>query len=470
MIEWEAWSADAFARATRERKPILLAITAAWCGACHEMDRTTYAHPDVAALIAGGFVPVRVDTDRRPDINERYNLGGWPTTAFLTPGGDVLAGGTFVPVDRMPGVLRRVLDACDRDAALVAGDGPADRDRAQASGAACGRAPLDGQDLLDAAFSTYDEAHGGFGIEPKFPHTAPIHLAIDLWRETGAPRWRAIVERTLDAMADGGLRDGGGGYFRYAATRDWQRPHREQLLDTNAAVLRACAESTIAFGRGADRDRCASIVAFLRGTLGADGGGFYGSADDRALYAESNALATRALLAASLALDDPAIGTDALASFERVLLACYRPGEGVAHYFDGRASVRGLAADQIGSAAALLDAYELGAGEPYAMLAEELARHAVADMWDGHGGGLFDRAPAPDDVGLLRQRRKPFVLNAETASLLARLGQLRGLPDLNVRAPAALAAAAVQLDGQGPLAAHYVLALRMVDSADRENG
>ncbi|MGH9408404.1 MAG: DUF255 domain-containing protein, partial [Vicinamibacterales bacterium] len=126
MIEWEAWSADAFARATRERKPILLAITAVWCEACHEMDRTTYAHPDVAALIAGRFVPVRVDTDRRPDINERYNLGGWPTTAFLTPGGDVLAGGTFVPVDRMPGVLRRVLDACDRDAALVAADRPVD--------------------------------------------------------------------------------------------------------------------------------------------------------------------------------------------------------------------------------------------------------------------------------------------------------------------------------------------------------
>ncbi|MGH9408865.1 MAG: hypothetical protein ACRD1V_05370, partial [Vicinamibacterales bacterium] len=323
--------------------------------------------------------------------------------------------------------------------------------------------------LLEATFSTYDEVYGGFGVEPKFSHTAPLHLAIDLWHETDAPRWRSIVERTLDAMADGGLRDGGGGYFRYAATRDWQRPHREQLLDTNATLLRAYAEAVMAFRRAADRDRCASLVAFLRGTLGADGGGFYGSADDRALYAESNALATRALLAASLALEDPAIGTDALASFERVLLACYRPGEGVAHYFDGRASVRGLAADQIGSAAALLDAYELGAGEPYAMLAEELARHALAGMWDGRDGGLYDRAAAPGDLGLLRHTRKPFVLNAETASLLSRLGQLRKLSDLNAQAPAALAAAAAQLDGQGPLTAHYVLALRMVDSADREN-
>src|SRR6266566_1680000 len=82
MITWLPWSADAFARAAREGKPVLLSITAAWCHACHEMDRTTYADPEVAALVRDRFIAVRVDTDRRPDINERYNLGGWPTSAF----------------------------------------------------------------------------------------------------------------------------------------------------------------------------------------------------------------------------------------------------------------------------------------------------------------------------------------------------------------------------------------------------
>src|SRR6266566_3662721 len=108
MITWLPWSADAFARAAREGKPVLLSITAAWCHACHEMDRTTYADPEVAALVRDRFIAVRVDTDRRPDINERYNLGGWPTTAFLTPDGDVITGSTFVDVDRMAAVLTRV--------------------------------------------------------------------------------------------------------------------------------------------------------------------------------------------------------------------------------------------------------------------------------------------------------------------------------------------------------------------------
>src|SRR6185436_8457196 len=111
MIDWLPWGAEAFARAARETKPVLLSITAAWCRACHEMDRTTYADPAVAALIGERFVPVRVDTDRRPDINERYNLGGWPTTAFLTVDGRVIAGGTFITADRMPGVLARVAEA-----------------------------------------------------------------------------------------------------------------------------------------------------------------------------------------------------------------------------------------------------------------------------------------------------------------------------------------------------------------------
>ena len=130
MIEWLPWGADAFARAAREGKPVLLSITAAWCRACHEMDRTTYADPGVAALIRDRFVPVRVDTDRRPDINERYNLGGWPTTAFLTAGGEVVTGGTFVPVDRMAGVLDRVAAAYDalsnRASASAGADSAAD--------------------------------------------------------------------------------------------------------------------------------------------------------------------------------------------------------------------------------------------------------------------------------------------------------------------------------------------------------
>src|SRR3954471_690303 len=111
MVEWEPWGAAAFSRAARETKPVLLSISAAWCRACHEMDDTTYADAAVAEMIHRRFIPVRVDTDRRPDINERYNLGGWPTTAFLTADGRLVTGGTVVPPERMSGTRARVAEA-----------------------------------------------------------------------------------------------------------------------------------------------------------------------------------------------------------------------------------------------------------------------------------------------------------------------------------------------------------------------
>ena len=473
MVDWLPWTAEAFARAARERKPVLLSITAAWCRACHEMDRTTYADARVAEAIRDRVVPVRVDADRRPDINERYNLGGWPTTAFLTPAGDVITGGTFVPVERMVDVIARVaaeFASVDFSAAdHTAADHADDANQSAAGYADHADIAADfAEDAEGEAFSTFDEQYGGFGVEPKFPHTAPLLLAMALFRETRADHWRSIVERTLDAMADGPLWDTrAGGFYRYASTRDWQLPHEEKLLETNAAVLRACAEAAVTFGRAVDRDRTAKITNFITTGLKVEGGGYRGSDADAVLYADANALAASALLAAATVLEDSELARDALASFERVMLACYRPGGGLAHHANPAGSaIRGLLADHVAAIVALLDAHDVSDGEPYRMMAEELGHVVVRDMWDGRLGGFFDRAPSPDDLGLLRRRRKPFVSNAEAAIAFARLSRLeqrKGFPDPAVfreHAHGALNAAARELPGQGPLAAHYALARR----------
>ena len=69
------------------------------------MDETSYSDEAVIQYINDQFVPVRVDNDQRPDINLRYNMGGWPTTAFLTPEGDILTGATYLPPERMRELL-----------------------------------------------------------------------------------------------------------------------------------------------------------------------------------------------------------------------------------------------------------------------------------------------------------------------------------------------------------------------------
>ena len=280
-VAWLPWSRAAFARAEAERKPVLLSIAAAWCHWCHEMDRTSYADPSIAACINTRFVPIRVDADERPDISERYNLGGWPTTAFLTPDGVILAGGTFVPPERLAAVLAQVADAFDARRDVAPGGSTAEAEPPGPDG------PVSVEDLSHHVFSTFDEDHGGFGTEPKFPLVAPLHLALDLFAETRDPRYETIVVATLDAMGWGGLYDEvDGGFFRYATTREWRLPHVEKLLEVNAALLRVYLDAGAALGTARFTERGADALRYIQNWL-ADpvDGAWWGSqeADERVL-------------------------------------------------------------------------------------------------------------------------------------------------------------------------------------------
>ena len=89
---------------------------------------------------------------------------------------------------------------------------------------------------------------------------------------------------------------------------------------------------------------------------------------------------------------------------------------------------RGLLEDQIAVAAACLDAWDASGNIVYEMMAEELAHYAIRVMWDEAGHGFFDRevADAPEAIGRMRERLKPFGANCNAAMLLRRLAQASG--------------------------------------------
>ena len=163
--------------------------------------------------------------------------------------------------------------------------------------------------------------------------------------------------------------------------------------------------------------------------------------------------------------------TFALRSLERVAAStCYKPGRGVAHCFEGTRRCAGLLADQFAMAAARLDAFDVTGNIVYEMMAEELARYAVMRRCGTNvRGGFFDRAlPTRDDaIGLLRHPLKPFVANCEAARMLRRLAAVSGDDEFAGLAERTLRAVAARRRQQGPLAAHYVLAVRAAGSGDR---
>jgi uncharacterized protein YyaL (SSP411 family) len=481
-IDWLPWSTAAFARAKTERKPVLLSIVTTWSRGCDEMDRTSYADRAVADLVSAKFVPVRVDADRRPDISSRYTLGGWPTTAFLNADGEILGGGTFVGLDRLPSVLARVVGAFDGAPGAAVEDSPDRGFPSQSAGTT--EAALDR--IEAAVFETYDARNGTFGGVPRFPHPAPVHLALAHARADRDSPFAEMAAKCLDAMGWGGLYDEiDGGFFRYANESDWTRPQSEKLLDVNASLLLLYLDGfeTLSLARYAER--AADVLGYVQQTLADahDGGwaasqqeapDYYDIADanaralrpaplvDRTLLSAPNATMVSAALRAARVLDDEGLRTFALRSLERVVLRHYRPGRGVAHCIEGDQEVRGLVDDQIAMATANLDAFDVTGDIVYEMMAEELARQAVIACRDERGGGFFDRAVGDEDIGLLRQPLKPFVANCEAARMLRRLALVTGDNEFAGLADETLRAVAAQAAAQGPLAAHYVLAVREV--------
>ena len=447
------------------------------------MMRSAYADPGVAERVRDRFVPVRVDPDARPDIGERYSLGGWPTTAFLTPDGDLLGGETYATPRRMRELLPRVADAFAAQREELAGRRAPAPPRPRVAPAA--EPDPDHDDWLAARLrADFDAEHGGFGAGPKRVHAAALEIALQRAR-AGEDAFAGIVDRTLDAMAWGGLYDhGDGGVFRYCARRDWTEPATEKLLDVNAAALRLF----LVREEEGHRERAAGVIGYVRRTLaaGAAGGGFfasqrgdpayYGTAAsggeaggtpppvDRAVYADATASMARALALAADVLHDASLLGRAVEALEHVVAGTYERGGGIAHRAGDRSSVRGLLGDQVRASAALLDLHALTDRDAYVDVAQELMHFAIRRLWDASGGGGFlDRVHAPDDVGLLREPVRPFVANCEAARVLLRLSRVTGEAAFRERAVAALAAQTPVARAYGVEAAPYALALRELE-------
>lgn len=297
-VDWYPWGPEAFERARREDKPILLDIGGAWCHWCHVIDHESYEDPQVAEIINAHFVAIKVDRDERPDVDARYQhavsaisgQGGWPLTAFLTPEGKVFYGGTyFPPVDSSgrPSFKRVLLSIAQsfRDNRAEVEQVAADLHR-RLSPALAPTAPGD----LDPALVTkaiddiaraFDMTNGGFGRAPKFPHTSTIELLIRRAFRTRDDQLLTMITRTLEKMGRGGVYDQlGGGFHRYSTDAHWIVPHFEKMLYDNAGLLTNYVRGYQLTGQPFLREVALGTYNYLRTVLWDEArGGFHATQD-----------------------------------------------------------------------------------------------------------------------------------------------------------------------------------------------
>ena len=463
-VEWRAWGADAFAEADATETPILLSLSATWCGACHEMDARTYSEPRIAANINDSFVPIRVDVDRNPRVRERYNMGGFPTTAFLTPTGELLTGATYLGPDGMRSIVDRIRQVWDE------------------KGSAAGRVPRavadepTPADDLDTRIEEhiagqlteqFDPHHGGWGTDAKFPLPRTIEFALK--REPQQAR------QTLDAIAQHLYDTVDGGFFRFATERDWSDVRHEKVLETNAALVRAFANGYLYTGEEAYREPAGATIDYLTGTLwtgaaigGSQGPGqgasyYSGDAGDRAdqpgprtdltVFAGGNALAADALLTYYAYTDDD----HAREYAERILAAVESDlidtDSGVVTHYrtDDVVGEADLLADAARVVTAWSTARQVLGDDDYTAVATAVADNALETLGDG---AAFRDGPASGD-GLCDRPLRPIDTGTEFAEGLLDLAAITGEDRYREAAIDAVEAFAGAWDRIGVQVAHY---------------
>ncbi|HYM51994.1 MAG TPA: thioredoxin domain-containing protein [Candidatus Dormibacteraeota bacterium] len=291
-VDWYPWGSEALERARVEDKPIFLSIGYSACHWCHVMERESFEDEALAEQLNRDFVPIKVDREERPDLDDVYMAavqaltggGGWPMSVFLTPELEPFFGGTYFPPDDrhgMPGfsrVLAAVADAYrNRRAEVVAQGRQLATHLREQLAVSAGDADPERRQLEAAAARlarAFDPEHGGFGGAPKFPAPMTLEFLLRTWHRSADPEILRMVTITLDRMAEGGIYDQlGGGFARYSTDAQWLVPHFEKMLYDNALLAHCYLEAYRATGT----DRYARVARetldfMLRELRGEDGG------------------------------------------------------------------------------------------------------------------------------------------------------------------------------------------------------
>ena len=259
-VDWWEWSEEAFDEAKRRGVPIFLSIGYSACHWCHVMAHESFEDAATAEYLNSNFVSIKVDREERPDIDSIYmeatvamtGHGGWPMSVFLDHDGRPFYTGTYFPpeprhqMSSFPQVLQAITDAWRerREEVEAAGQRIVDAlaRRQIAEGAAHPPTLVEMDTAVTSLVEDYDPRFGGFGGAPKFPPSMVLEFLIRYAVLPGASHAQAaldMTERTLEAMARGGMYDQlGGGFARYSVDDRWVVPHFEKMLYDNALLLR----------------------------------------------------------------------------------------------------------------------------------------------------------------------------------------------------------------------------------------
>jgi len=417
----------------------LLDIHGVWCHWCHVMDKTSYDDDEIISTINEKFIPIKVDTDKRPDINKRYNQGGWPSTVFLTATGQVITGTTYIPPDGMKSLIESVRNTFKE---IKIAEPELENKKMQIKDIEIDQKIID--QIMQNISNNLDYDYGGFGLQPKFPMPDAIELVLNQYKKTKNNDFLILASITLDNMK-GIFDDVEYGFYRYSVTQQWNQPHYEKMMDTNSGIIRNYLQAYDILKKSTYRHLAHKSLEYIKNNLSNSDGGFYGSQDadekyytlnledrkkhgkpfiDKNIYSDLSSMMITTYVQAYNILKNDYYEEFALKSVNFLLENNYDEKFGMFHFYDGKQKfLPGILADNIYFINALLDIFDITKDEKYFENAIKLNKFVIDNFMD-KDSCFFDIISNPDDIGFLKFRDKSITENSLVAINLVRLSKV----------------------------------------------
>ena len=469
-IQWQSWSRQSFEAARAQGRHLLVSVQASWCHWCHVMNDETFGDAEVRRLVDEGYIAIKVDSDARPDLAERFQDYAWPATVLLSPDAEVVVA---MRGYRAPEAFGQILRDVRAGRAPRTDLGDAPTPAGLDDGLRVARASLD---------SLYDPEAHGWGRRQKYPYGAPIEHAFHRASVQGESEWGERASATLEGYAQ--LLDPVfGGAYQYSLRYGWTHPHYEKIAAVQADVLASFARGALHTGDARWLEHAENVRGYLERFFTSERGGFFTSQDadlshevtgeryyamdeearlalgvprlDTAVYPHLNGRIIEALVLLHRARpDDEAALRMAVRAAEH--LESTRADDGLFPHGDQPLA---YLADQAWMLRGALALHEATGDARWMQSATRTAEAMQALAHDE--GGWYAHSEDPEAVGVFARRRRPTVDNAVAARALIRLARLSGDDAYREHAVSALQAVsgARSLRRLGRKVGEYVMAL-----------
>jgi uncharacterized protein len=473
LINWQDYKPGTFEKALEKQKPIFLMISApAWCYWCHVYESKDYLyHDNLYPYINENFIPVIVDSDKRPDLTRKYLEGGWPSTTIFSPDMKRVAGFTG---PRNPNGLRDYFEQLVtylKDKKFTSFSFQLNYEQSVPQILGYNQLNQVETSLLQYIDSVFDPVYGGFAPAPiqqwregqKFPRGYTLNYLLEKYNETGNEKYLDMVKKTFDNhytdIAELEIRyhlydPVEGGFHRYSTKRDWSIPHYEKMLPDQAKFIRAYTHLLKITSDDKVKIAVDGSVSFITNKFLDEKGGFYSSQDayledkyfalpkqerdkieqpyiDKTRNIDSNSMMISTFLYLYDVYGDEkyqAIAKKSLEFLQNNLIG----EEGAYYYFDYEKEKPFLTGQSISNSwatLAFLDGYDRLKEQSYLTTAKEIADYSLNNLYDWNSGGFFERNSKDTEFYAPNEKidlSKPYEENAVFSYGMLRLYLITG--------------------------------------------